>query len=78
MFHVHVSDEDKENEIKEKYKKDLEYFFYSVSLYHEEIVISDFNVKVSRKIIFRQIIQKKKINSIRSIKRKNIHRVVLK
>jgi hypothetical protein len=53
---VHAPTEDKDDDIKDSFYKELEQVFDQFCRYHMKILLGDFNTKVGREDIFKQII----------------------
>jgi exonuclease III len=53
---VHAPTEDKDNDIKDSFYKELEQVFDQFPKYHMKILLGDFNAKVGREDIFKPII----------------------
>jgi hypothetical protein len=56
VLNVHAPNEDKEDDIKNSYYKELEQVFDQFLGYHMKILLVDFNAKVGREGIFKPII----------------------
>jgi endonuclease/exonuclease/phosphatase family metal-dependent hydrolase len=55
-LNVHTPTEDKDDDIKDSFYKELEQVFDQFTTYHMKILLGDFNAKVGREDIFKPII----------------------
>jgi hypothetical protein len=55
-LNVHDPNEDKDNDIKVSFYEELEQIFYQLPRYHMKILLGDFNSKLGREGILKQII----------------------
>jgi hypothetical protein len=56
VLNVHAPTEDKDDDIKDSFYEELEQMFDQFPRYHMTILLSDFNAKVGREVIFKPII----------------------
>jgi hypothetical protein len=53
---VHAPTEDKDDDIKDSFYKEIEQVFYQFPRYNTKILLGDFNAKIGREAIFKPII----------------------
>jgi hypothetical protein len=63
-LNVHVTTEDKDDNIKDSFYKELEQIFDQFPRYHIKILLGDFNAKVGREDIFKLIISNESVHEV--------------
>jgi exonuclease III len=64
VLNVHVPTEDKTDDVKDSFYKELEHVFDKFSKYHTKILLGDFKVKVGREDIFKLIMGNESLHEI--------------
>jgi endonuclease/exonuclease/phosphatase family metal-dependent hydrolase len=67
VLNAHAPTEDKTEDVKDSFYKELEHVFDKFPKYHMKILLGDFSAKVGREVIFKPTIENESLNKISNV-----------